>query len=108
MAAAAAVIAIGLDALDPLAKRLGDSDRHALAGQRCQLAGEPVGLFVLDVQAHLSTFFGKNSPISRPLGKPRRQAENPRTAGGCRRDEADDELSRNLPPVAREAGRILG
>src|SRR5690348_1543981 len=53
-------------------------------------------------------FSAKILPSSRPLGKPGRQGENPRTAGGCRRDEADDELSRNLSPVAGEAGGILG
>src|ERR1051325_4092288 len=61
-------------------------------------------MFILIFLPHL----GRNSTTSSLLGKPARQAENRRTAGGCRRDEAHDELSRNLSPVAGEAGGILG
>jgi hypothetical protein len=46
------------DTLDPFAKRFGDGDGHALAGQRCELAGESVRGFAFDVQAHLSTSIG--------------------------------------------------
>ena len=45
-----------LHPLKPFAYRFGNSLGHALSGKPSQLPGELVGIFVLDIQAHIGRY----------------------------------------------------